>query len=212
MCTHPGCEKRFSRSDELTRHARIHTDRDGHPRAAHSRHNNSHVEKDTNAHARTATTALPSSATGSTKESNYGKTRSMSMGDLAKLRMTTMSNVPSEKLGSPSSSTHIKKKARSRANSDDEVRKIFCIPQFSVSTQDVVSDNFAGGIILATHTYGTGAVRLSPPFFSIQLPFWSSQSRIIVSRYFSCITSIHEFRPTAFISAFISFDRRQTDE
>ena len=23
-CTHPGCDKRFSRSDELTRHARIH--------------------------------------------------------------------------------------------------------------------------------------------------------------------------------------------
>lgn len=25
LCGHPGCEKRFSRSDELTRHARIHS-------------------------------------------------------------------------------------------------------------------------------------------------------------------------------------------
>ncbi|KAL5520089.1 hypothetical protein ACEPAG_1749 [Sanghuangporus baumii] len=121
MCTHPGCEKRFSRSDELTRHARIHTDRDGHPRAAHSRHNNSHADKDAPAHTQPVVTPSTSIAPGSARsEVNYGKTRSMSTGDLAKLRMTTMSGAASENRETSSSSTRVKKKARSRANSDDE--------------------------------------------------------------------------------------------
>lgn len=34
MCSFPGCEKRFSRSDELTRHSRIHSSGHGHPVAA----------------------------------------------------------------------------------------------------------------------------------------------------------------------------------
>ncbi|KAL5524546.1 hypothetical protein ACEPAF_9686 [Sanghuangporus sanghuang] len=121
MCMHPGCEKRFSRSDELTRHARIHTDRDGHPRAAHSRHNNSHADKDALAHTQSVATPSTSITTDSTRsEVTYGKTRSMSMGDLAKLRMTTMSSAASGDRETSSSSTRVKKKARSRANSDDE--------------------------------------------------------------------------------------------
>ncbi|EJC98066.1 uncharacterized protein FOMMEDRAFT_97451 [Fomitiporia mediterranea MF3/22] len=119
-CTHPGCEKRFSRSDELTRHARIHTDRDGHARAANSRHAAVHAEKNSIVHAPSngSASGLPLTASG---ETNYGKSRSMSMGDLTKLRMSTISGSATEDREASGSSTRVKKKARSRANSDDEV-------------------------------------------------------------------------------------------
>lgn len=100
-CTFPGCEKRFSRSDELTRHSRIHTNHDG----AHysSAAGASHPASKTKGKAKVEhiadggleISAGRSSAGMSPTDAEFGMTRGSSM--------------------------RVKKKARSRANSDDEV-------------------------------------------------------------------------------------------
>lgn len=110
-CHHPGCEKKFSRSDELTRHSRIHTDRRGAAAASGLTSSNAGADKDSGL----ATTSSDKQTSGTGFSSNYGKSRSMSLGDLAGLRMTSIKQ-------DSSGSTRAKKKARSRANSDDEVR------------------------------------------------------------------------------------------
>lgn len=79
-CTYPSCEKRFSRSDELTRHSRI--------------HNNDHTQ--------------------SSKKSVKVKT------DLSALHPATLDGFGTS-IARDSATGRIKKKARSRANSDDEV-------------------------------------------------------------------------------------------
>ncbi|KAL1950386.1 hypothetical protein VTO73DRAFT_5510 [Trametes versicolor] len=99
-CTFPGCEKRFSRSDELTRHSRIHTNHDG----AHysSAAGSSHPAHKTKGKAKVEhiadggmeISAGRSSAGMSPTDAEFGITRGSSM--------------------------RVKKKARSRANSDDE--------------------------------------------------------------------------------------------
>lgn len=95
VCTYPLCEKRFSRSDELTRHSRI--------------HNNDHLpsglassKSQKGAKSKPATSSQLGAASEVLLERSY---------DQATLRPTSIS----------STSARIKKKARSRANSDDEV-------------------------------------------------------------------------------------------
>ena len=100
-CTFPGCEKRFSRSDELTRHSRIHTNHDTahHAGAAGSSHS---------VHKTKGKAKVEHIADGS-MEIGAGR---FSAG---------MSNPDPEYGVARGSSMRIKKKARSRANSDDEV-------------------------------------------------------------------------------------------
>ncbi len=96
-CTFPGCEKRFSRSDELTRHSRIHTN-----------HDTSHH----------AGTAGSSHAVHKTK----GKAKLDPIADdSVEISAGKFSAIDAEYAVARGSSMRIKKKARSRANSDDEV-------------------------------------------------------------------------------------------
>ncbi|KAG2010151.1 STE-12 alpha [Coprinopsis cinerea AmutBmut pab1-1] len=92
VCTFPLCEKRFSRSDELTRHSRIHNN--DHQSTAASKAKGS-ANKSKNA----------STAAGAGDELMFDGSY-----DHATQRPTSLS----------SASARIKKKARSRANSDDE--------------------------------------------------------------------------------------------
>ncbi|RPD62698.1 hypothetical protein L227DRAFT_584907 [Lentinus tigrinus ALCF2SS1-6] len=98
-CTFPGCEKRFSRSDELTRHSRIHNNHDttihaGAPGSSHTVHKTKGKAKDHVADGSVEIGAGRFSAPMSTADTDYGMPRGSTM--------------------------RVKKKARSRANSDDE--------------------------------------------------------------------------------------------
>jgi hypothetical protein len=95
VCTFALCEKRFSRSDELTRHSRIHTNDQSNASTAHS-HTKSQKGAGSKAKAASATSHVAA-------------------GDEAGLRAAPYEPSASQ------SSVRIKKKARSRANSDDEV-------------------------------------------------------------------------------------------
>ncbi|KIJ62543.1 hypothetical protein HYDPIDRAFT_94253 [Hydnomerulius pinastri MD-312] len=95
VCTYPSCEKRFSRSDELTRHSRI--------------HNNDH----------SSTGAAGSSHGGKSKTKIKGENGA---GDEHEAGISLHSFSRGEGCVPEGSSIRVKKKARSRANSDDEVR------------------------------------------------------------------------------------------
>ena len=97
-CTFPGCEKRFSRSDELTRHSRIHNNHDTvhHASAASSSH----------AHKTKGKAKIDYIADGSMEISAGRYSTTLSGADTDYARGAAM---------------RVKKKARSRANSDDEV-------------------------------------------------------------------------------------------
>ncbi|KAI0647799.1 hypothetical protein C8Q79DRAFT_905791 [Trametes meyenii] len=99
-CTFPGCEKRFSRSDELTRHSRIHSNHDStiHAAAAGSSH-------------------VPHKTKGKGKVEHIADA---SMEISAGRSSAGMSPADSEFGIARGSSMRVKKKARSRANSDDE--------------------------------------------------------------------------------------------
>lgn len=86
VCTYPSCEKRFSRSDELTRHSRIHNN--DHP---HNHHPSSHPQV--------------------SKKAVKPKVDFPISEDSA----------IAARVHDDSAALRIKKKARSRANSDDEV-------------------------------------------------------------------------------------------
>ncbi|KAG9315849.1 hypothetical protein JVU11DRAFT_3498 [Chiua virens] len=91
VCTYPSCEKRFSRSDELTRHSRI--------------HNNDHSTAGVSAHA----------AKGKTKTKIEN-----SIPDDLEPGISLHSFARSDGRIPEASTIRVKKKARSRANSDDE--------------------------------------------------------------------------------------------
>ncbi|KAJ3895376.1 hypothetical protein GG344DRAFT_38944, partial [Lentinula edodes] len=97
VCNFPGCEKKFSRSDELTRHSRI-----------HNNDHSSNVVKGagkSKAVKSTAAAAASKDSSGSSTPSDYND--QMSGGDVRQIV----------------AAGRIKKKARSRVNSDDEVRR-----------------------------------------------------------------------------------------
>lgn len=84
LCTFPGCEKRFSRSDELTRHSRI--------------HNND-------------------SQSSSASKKSAAKQRV----GITSIEEPDRPSYPASGSPNDAASMRVKKKARSRANSDDEV-------------------------------------------------------------------------------------------
>jgi len=97
-CTFPSCEKRFSRSDELTRHSRI--------------HNNDHTVH--TSHPGTSAIASPSG----TKIKARGKIKqavTAEDGENVTVKIDYDGGLTGEIIR-----TRVKKKARSRANSDDE--------------------------------------------------------------------------------------------
>ncbi|KAG8214533.1 hypothetical protein J3R82DRAFT_9594 [Butyriboletus roseoflavus] len=91
VCTYPSCEKRFSRSDELTRHSRI--------------HNNDH------------STALVSTHAAKGKPKSKSET---AVPDDLEPAITLHSFARTEPRPQEPATIRVKKKARSRANSDDE--------------------------------------------------------------------------------------------
>ena len=99
-CTFPGCEKRFSRSDELTRHSRIHTNHD---------------------------TAHHAGAAGSShsvhKTKGKAKVEHIADGSMEIGAGRFSAGLPNADMDydARGASMRVKKKARSRANSDDEV-------------------------------------------------------------------------------------------
>ncbi|KAI0826798.1 hypothetical protein BC628DRAFT_220180 [Trametes gibbosa] len=99
-CTFPGCEKRFSRSDELTRHSRIHTNHDG-------AHYASPVASSHVAHKAKGKAKIEHVSDGGMEISGGRSSAGISPTD-------------SEFGIARGSSMRVKKKARSRANSDDE--------------------------------------------------------------------------------------------
>ncbi|KAE9408874.1 hypothetical protein BT96DRAFT_807380 [Gymnopus androsaceus JB14] len=97
VCNFPGCEKKFSRSDELTRHSRIHSN--NHPSANGGKGAKAKAAKNS------AAAAAPSKdSSGSSTPSDY------------------YDQVSGNDVRQIIAAGRIKKKARSRANSDDEVR------------------------------------------------------------------------------------------
>ena len=105
-CTFPGCEKRFSRSDELTRHSRIHNNHHNpnhHPHHAHLAHHD------------------PVHHVGGSGASTPGhhRSKSKSKGEYEDESIELSS---ARRGGMEVDRVRVQKKARSRANSDDEVR------------------------------------------------------------------------------------------
>jgi zinc finger protein CreA/MIG len=90
VCTFPGCEKRFSRSDELTRHSRI--------------HNNE------------------SQSSAASK-----KSLTRQRGAIPSIDESSLPSHPSSGYTADAASLRAKKKARSRANSDDEASITFIL-------------------------------------------------------------------------------------
>jgi len=90
VCTFHGCEKRFSRSDELTRHSRIHNNDHSTTGATHGTKNRSKIKPDN---------TIPDDLESAINLHSFSRTE----------HRIDDSNV------------RIKKKAKSRANSDDEV-------------------------------------------------------------------------------------------
>ena len=95
VCNFPSCEKRFSRSDELTRHSRIHS----------SEHSSTRAKK---------------SAKGKSVDSPHD------------VHFEDDGNSSGDGAAPQSASLRVKKKAKSRANSDDEV----CFRPIYVKTAD----------------------------------------------------------------------------
>ncbi|KAI0784761.1 hypothetical protein C8Q75DRAFT_809647 [Abortiporus biennis] len=96
LCSHPGCEKRFSRSDELTRHARIHNNND---------------------HSHTTTSKVKGKGKGDHAADDEPESAPVVATRVAQQSRRTEETVV---LDRSSSNVRVKKKARSRANSDDE--------------------------------------------------------------------------------------------
>jgi zinc finger protein CreA/MIG len=99
-CTFPSCEKRFSRSDELTRHSRIHN----------------------GDHGGTSATVTVSG----TKSKLKAKGKQVTVADEVTSK-TTHDTGRSDEAAGEAIRTRVKKKARSRANSDDEVGFSFVV-------------------------------------------------------------------------------------
>lgn len=95
VCTYPSCEKRFSRSDELTRHSRIHNN--DHPSASLSTH---------------AAKGKPKAKSENSIPDDLEPGISLHSFSRTDVRIQEASTI------------RVKKKARSRANSDDEVRSL----------------------------------------------------------------------------------------
>ncbi len=74
LCQHPGCEKRFSRSDELTRHMKIHSPDKGNTKSPHHHHPQSQIAN-ANANANADANATPGS-TPNTLEASRKRSRS----------------------------------------------------------------------------------------------------------------------------------------
>ena len=177
MCTHPGCEKRFSRSDELTRHSRIHTDREGTRNAQHHAHHqqqqhgpvpimkqegqNQFVIPPASSVSQSAQ-SMHASHSHLSLNGDYGasmsqeiqsgfnpKSRSMSANDLSSLSSLGMTSTAGPSRASGSGNARIKKKARSRANSDDEV----CAFNFFVCARflQILRFSHAGRVILTAY-------------------------------------------------------------
>lgn len=98
VCTHVGCEKRFSRSDELTRHSRIHSDRD----------RDTLKHRDVVGGGQRNISDVPVKSVGN----GHG-------GEVRKMDPSLASGVGLDL--DLTGTIRVKKKARSRANSDDEV-------------------------------------------------------------------------------------------
>ncbi|KAI0736293.1 hypothetical protein C8Q72DRAFT_769465 [Fomitopsis betulina] len=101
-CTFPGCEKRFSRSDELTRHSRIHN----------NHHNNQYPHHPHLTHHEAAHHVGGSSAGGA---HHHGKSKSKGEYDEESIVLNS-----ARRGGVEVDRVRVQKKARSRANSDDE--------------------------------------------------------------------------------------------
>ena len=121
-CSHPECEKRFSRSDELTRHSRIHSDRD---RDVNGRNKfKGRPATSTGVPSSSSTSASPTTTTGGANNTlASGLSTFASLSATAAAARGEMTLMAAADVGP--SSIIVKKKARSRANSDDEVRVYF---------------------------------------------------------------------------------------
>ena len=102
-CTFPGCEKRFSRSDELTRHSRIHNNH-------HNPSHHTHLVHHDSVHHVGGTGA-------STGGHHRSKSKSKGEYDDESIELSS-----ARRGGMEVDRVRVQKKARSRANSDDEVR------------------------------------------------------------------------------------------
>ena len=103
VCTFPACEKRFSRSDELTRHSRIHG---------------------TN-HTTTSTDHIPSDPHGPINSKTVPR-RQLKLNPAVDEGDVSSRDGMEDSFPTQDRSLRVKKKARSRANSDDEVRPFYC--------------------------------------------------------------------------------------
>ncbi|KAJ3984674.1 hypothetical protein F5890DRAFT_1474379 [Lentinula detonsa] len=112
VCNFPGCEKKFSRSDELTRHSRIHSN--DHPSNGGKGGGKMKAAKSATAAVSKVNKDSPNSSTPSDHNDQ------MSGGDIRQI----------------AAAGRIKKKARSRANSDDEDESSSYARPTSISSYD----------------------------------------------------------------------------
>jgi hypothetical protein len=120
-CQFGGCEKRFSRSDELTRHARIHSSDREHGREHSQPYPNSSSHSNSHSHGRSlgsgSHTQPPSPEERDEAGSGASHNHHHQHHNYSHHSTGHSRNVSPGK----ASTNRIKKKARSRANSDDEV-------------------------------------------------------------------------------------------